>query len=63
MTDRLLTVRETAVKLGRSEQQLRFQIHKGTAPSSAMIMGRRMFRESDVDAWIDEQFAAARATA
>ncbi len=54
---RLLTVRETAEMFGRTEKALRFQMHQGTAPPSAMVMGRRVFRESDVRAWIDAHFA------
>ncbi|MFJ3487987.1 helix-turn-helix transcriptional regulator [Leifsonia aquatica] len=52
----LLTLAETAERLRKSEPQLRWMIHKKTAPKSAIIGGRRMFRESDVNAWIDEQF-------
>lgn len=59
MDDRLITVREAADMLGRTEGQLRFQIHKGTAPRSALIMGRRVFRRSDVEAWIAGHFANA----
>lgn len=61
--DALLTVAEVAVQLNRSEAALRFQIHQGTAPRSAKIAGRRMFRQSDVDAFIADAFdgEAARA--
>jgi len=58
MPERLLTVREAAAKVNRTESALRYQIHTGNAPRSALIMGRRMFRESDVDAWIVAQFDA-----
>lgn len=57
--DRLLHVDEVAELLRRSPSAVRFLIHKGTAPPSALIGGRRMFRESQVLAWIDEQFAKA----
>ncbi len=52
----LLTVKETAEILRKSEAQLRWMIHTGTAPKSALIGGRRMFRQSDVEAYIEEAF-------
>lgn len=55
-TDRLLFVEEVAEILRKSPASLRFMIHAGTAPRSAKLAGRRMFRESDVLAWIEEQF-------
>lgn len=59
MADKLLTLEEVAEVLRRTPSALRYQIHRGTAPRSAKIGGRRMFRESDVNAWIDHQFDAA----
>lgn len=56
MTDRLLFTEEVADMLRKSYGTMRFMIHKGTAPKSALIGGRRMFRESDVYAWIEDQF-------
>ncbi|MFI7584849.1 helix-turn-helix transcriptional regulator [Kocuria sp. M1N1S27] len=58
MTDKLFTLEETAEMLRKTPAALRYQIHKGTAPRSAKILGRRMFRESDVVAFIDAQFSA-----
>lgn len=55
-TDRLLFIEEVADILRKSPASLRFMIHAGTAPASAKIGGRRMFRESDVSAWVDAQF-------
>lgn len=52
MSDKLLTVREAAVPLRTTEKGLRWMIHKGTAPTSIRIGGRRMFRESDIDRFI-----------
>lgn len=57
--DRLIYTAELAELIRRSPAAVRFMIHKGTAPRSALIGGRRMFRESDVHAWIDQQFAEA----
>lgn len=53
---RLLYIEEVADMLRKSPASLRFMIHAGTAPKSAKIGGRRMFRESDVLAWINDQF-------
>lgn len=55
----LHTIKEVAGMLRKSEAQLRWMIHSGTAPRSAMIGGRRMFRLSDVTEFIDEAFSEA----
>lgn len=52
----LLTLAEAAERLRKSESQLRWMIHSGTAPKSALIGGRRMFRESDVEEYINAAF-------
>lgn len=57
--DRLLFIDEVADRLRRSVPQLRWMIHQGTAPKHAKIGGRVVFRESDVEAYIDEAFAEA----
>lgn len=54
----LLTLSETAERLRKSEAQLRWMIHAGTAPKSAKIGGRRMFRASDVEDYINAAFEA-----
>lgn len=54
---KLLTLREVAEMLRKSDAQLRWMIHTDTAPPSAKIGGRRMFREHQVLEWLDEQFA------
>lgn len=54
--DRLLYIEDLAELIRRSPSAVRFMVHKGTAPRSALIGGRRMFRESDVLAWIEAQF-------
>ncbi|MCS5715106.1 helix-turn-helix domain-containing protein [Herbiconiux sp. CPCC 205716] len=54
---KLLTLAEAAERLRKSEAQIRWMIHRGTAPGSALIGGRRMFREDQIDAWIEAQFA------
>ncbi len=55
--DRLMFVNEVAKRLRRSEGQVRWMVHAGTAPKSAMLAGRRVFRESDVEAYIEAAFA------
>lgn len=56
---RLLFIGDVAERVGRSEAQIRWMIHQGTAPKSAMIGGRRCFREADVEAFIEAAFEDA----
>ena len=56
MTDKLLYIEEVAEILRRSPSAIRYMVHAGTAPRSANIAGRRMFKESDVHAWIEQQY-------
>lgn len=56
--EKLLTVDEVAEILRKSPGAVRYMVHAGTAPRSARLAGRRMFREGDVRSWIDAQFAA-----
>ncbi|WP_245635837.1 helix-turn-helix transcriptional regulator [Herbiconiux solani] len=58
---RLCTLAETAEQLRKTEPQLRWLIHTKQAPKSALIGGRRMFRQADIDAWITAQFEQASA--
>ncbi|PZE26255.1 AlpA family transcriptional regulator [Curtobacterium sp. MCLR17_042] len=55
----LLTLTETAERIRRSPAALRYMIHKGTAPKSALLAGRRFFKEDDVTEWIETAFAEA----
>ena len=59
MTPTLLTKKEVAPMLRKSVAALNWMIQQGTAPKSALIGGRRYWRESDVLAWIDAQFEEA----
>lgn len=52
----LLTVAEAAEVLRKSEAQLRWMLHTKTAPKSGLIGGRRMFRRSDIEAFINAAF-------
>jgi len=53
----LWTLDETAKALRKSPAQLRWMLHNGTAPKSAKIGGRRMFRQADVEQFIEAAFA------
>lgn len=55
----LLTLTEVAERLRKSPAQLRWMIHNGTAPKSALIASRRMFRESDIEDYINQAFEDA----
>ena len=60
MPDRLLMLEEVAERLRVPEATLRFWRHKGdTGPRSAKIGRRVVYRESDVNAWLEAQFAQA----
>lgn len=52
----LLTLPEVADMLRKSEAQVRWMLYNNAAPKSAKIGGRRMFRLSDVEAWVNAQF-------
>jgi len=53
----LLTIDEAAKRIRRSPAALRYMVHKGTAPRSALLAGRRVFKEADIDAWVEQAFA------
>lgn len=57
--DRLLYVADVAEILGRDSQAIHHMLRTGKAPKSALVAGKRAFWESDVTAWLEEQFAAA----
>jgi len=57
MMDRILFLDEVAERLRRTPAQLRWMLHTGSAPKSAMIAGRRCWRESDVERFIEDAFA------
>ena len=59
MADKIMFAPEVADRLGRSTAQLAWMVHQGTAPRSAKIAGRRCWRESDVEAFIEAAFAEA----
>lgn len=57
-TSDLLTLPETAAYLRKSVKQLEWMVYTGTAPRSAKIANRRLFRLADVEAFIEAAFAA-----
>lgn len=59
---RLLTMDETSEVTRVPKSTLRFYRHNGTGPRSFKLGGRVMYREEDVEAWIEEQYQAASVT-
>ncbi|MDT3331377.1 helix-turn-helix domain-containing protein [Microbacterium sp. KSW-18] len=59
MSEKLLFISEVAHRLRRSPNQIRWMLQQGTAPKHAKIAGRIVFRESDVEKFIDDAFAEA----
>ena len=57
---KILTTEGTAEKIGRPVATLRYYLVQGTAPRSFKMGRRRMFREEDVDAWLEKQMEAAQ---
>lgn len=54
--DRLLRMPEVAERTGFSQNTLRAWRQRGLGPRSARVGGSVVYRESDVEAWIDAQF-------
>lgn len=59
--NKLLTLEETAERLRKTPAALRWQMHAhpDEIPKSALIGNRRVFREADVDAFIEAAFSDA----
>lgn len=53
---RLLTIDEAAEILRRPPATLRYWRATHTGPPSARVMGRVMYREDELRAWIEAQF-------
>lgn len=49
-------IEEAAEFLRVPVSTLRFWRHRGTGPRSARIGGRVMYRQADLEAWLNEQF-------
>jgi predicted DNA-binding transcriptional regulator AlpA len=59
MNQKLLRVPDVAELTGVSENTLRHWRHMGTGPKSARLGRRIVYRATDVEAWIEAQFAEA----
>lgn len=55
MTERILDVKEAAEFLKLSPDTLRWMRHVGTGPMSFKIGRKIAYRESDIQAYVDEQ--------
>lgn len=53
----LVGIAEAADRIGTPVGTLRYWIRLGIAPPSVKMGRRRVFREEDIDAWIDSKFA------
>ncbi|MEE6288633.1 helix-turn-helix domain-containing protein [Georgenia sp. MJ173] len=56
----LMTTPEVAEMLRTAEATLRFWRYEGTGPRSAKLGRRVVYRRSDVEQWLEEQFSADR---
>lgn len=59
----LLRADEVADMLGVPVATVRYWRHMGTGPKSAKLGRRIVYREADVQAWVDQQFDDAAASA
>ena len=59
MPTKLLTINEAAELLRRTPAALRYLRHAGKGPKSALVAGRVMYLEADVNAYIEAAFADA----
>lgn len=55
--DPLLTIREVAERLRATPATLRYWRHMGTGPRAARLGRNLVYRQSDVEAWLEERFA------
>ena len=55
--DRLLDKNELAERLHLPPKTLNFWRHKGIGPKGVRVGKRVLYREADVQAWINAQFA------
>jgi predicted DNA-binding transcriptional regulator AlpA len=57
--DPLLTAAEVAERVRGQEATVRFWRATGTGPKGGNVGGRVLYKQSDVEAWIESQFAKA----
>ncbi|MFD6178083.1 MULTISPECIES: helix-turn-helix transcriptional regulator [unclassified Isoptericola] len=58
MNRRIMLIPAVAERTGMPEGTLRFLRHEGKGPRSFKVGRRVAYYEDDVDAWLDEQYAA-----
>lgn len=56
----LLTMDEVAARYPIPMATLRFYRHKGVGPRSFKLGRRVVYKQHDVDAWVEQQYAAER---
>ena len=56
MDDELLTAQQVAEKYPVAEATLKYWRHRRTGPRYARLGRRIVYRQSDLDAWVDAQF-------
>lgn len=59
MSTELLRIEQVSERTGVPVNTLRYWRQLGTGPKSARLGRRVVYRATDVDAWIDAQFADA----
>jgi predicted DNA-binding transcriptional regulator AlpA len=57
--DRLMPLPELEKKIGFKSAKIYNMIREGSLPQGKMIQGKRLWRESEIDAWIEAQWANA----
>lgn len=57
MPSKLLTIEEAAERTRLPINTLRWMRHKGTGPRGAVLSRRIVYREDDLEAWIEQRFA------
>jgi predicted DNA-binding transcriptional regulator AlpA len=57
-SDRILMLPEVSQRTRTPEATLRWWRHQGVGPKSFKVGKRVMYRENDVDEWLDEQYHA-----
>jgi predicted DNA-binding transcriptional regulator AlpA len=62
MEDRLLTMEETSERLRTPISTLRFWRNQSTGPRSARLGRRIFYRESEIAAWVEQQFTGSKAS-
>lgn len=61
--ERLLRIEQVTDVTGVPEATLRWKRHMGEGPRSFKLAGRVVYKESDVEAWVEAQYAAGKPAA